>query len=327
MKLTQPVCLFFMMASISLGQSNGPAWDSKEHGTWGEAFELVSIPSSKDGKAQKAYVHKSTGDSPRPLLVSLHTWGGKFSQVDPLAQLAVAANWNYIHPDFRGPNVSPEACLSPLVISDVDDAVSSMLGQGKVDEKNVFLVGVSGGAHVACGMLLKSTHSFRRILAWAPITDLVKWYEECSQKPNRLNYVKDILACAGNADGQLNSQEAKARSPMWMEFPSTPPSGIDIYEGIDDGWKGNVPISHSIRFYNRLADQDGASAAKVTGPEMDGLCKRTFVSKDNLGQLGDRKILFQRDFTQATLTIFQGGHEMLPQVCFEKIQAMSNENP
>lgn len=64
----------------------------------------------------------------------------RMEQEDALAALAAAADWNCIHPDFRGPNISPEACLSDLVVSE--------------------------GGHAACGMVfLKSRRSFRRLLA------------------------------------------------------------------------------------------------------------------------------------------------------------------
>lgn len=102
MKGVATLCLFCAFVSLALGQFGGPTWDSKERGNWGTDFQLVDITSSKDGKIEKAYVHASSGNGPRPLVISLHTWGGSFAQVDPLAQLAVAANWNYVHPDFRG---------------------------------------------------------------------------------------------------------------------------------------------------------------------------------------------------------------------------------
>lgn len=322
MKRLIPV-LFCFAAVFGCGAQTGdPAWDSRRKGKWDEAFDLVSIPSAKDGKSQQAFAHWSRSEKPRPLVVSLHTWGGNFSQEDPLAALAVAADWNYIHPDFRGPNISPDACLSGLVVSDVDDAVSFMLGDKRVDRDNVFLVGVSGGGHVACGMFLGSRHSFRRILAWVPITDLEAWYRECAGVPGKSHYAKEVLACVGATDGHLDEREAKARSPLFMDFPQKLPTGIDIYAGIDDGWKGSVPISHSILFYNRIAEKF-EKAAKVSGEEIQALCGRKIaVPEKEAEKLGDRTIYFSRGFAKATLTIFQGSHEMLTKPCFEKLQAL-----
>src|SRR5690606_35910714 len=90
---------------------------------WTDAFKEVGIPSSVDGVLQKAYFHSARGADPRPLLISLHTWSGDYKQGDPLAEKAAEGNWNYIHPDFRGPNWTPDACMSPKALADIDDAI------------------------------------------------------------------------------------------------------------------------------------------------------------------------------------------------------------
>ena len=328
--LTRNICLLLTLVAVALpamAQTNsagGLVWDSHKKGNWSEGFEQVAVKSSNDGQAQAAYVHWSDGGKPRPLVISLHTWGGDYKQVDPLAPLAVAGNWNYIHPDFRGTNTKPDACMSPLVISDIDDAVSFMLADPRVDKDNVFLVGISGGAYAACGMYMKSHHTYRRILAWAPISDLGKWYEQCAANHARANYAKDVLACVGK-DGQLDVAAAQARSPLLMDIPNPPPGGLDIYEGIDDGWKGSVPISHSIDFYNKLATHFNETLA--TPEEEAALLARKWPPDKDYGMLGTRKILFARGSGAVTLTIFQGGHEMLSQPCFDMIQALANSPP
>ena len=77
---------------------------------------VVSIP-AVDGPPQKVTVvlpSALAGTAPstdlRPLVVSLHTWGGDHTQKDneDLAEHAPKLGWIYIFPDFQGPNNKPE---------------------------------------------------------------------------------------------------------------------------------------------------------------------------------------------------------------------------
>lgn len=109
-----------------------------------------------------------------------------------------------------------------------------------------------------------------------------------------------------------------------MFMPITLPlkSGIDLYAGIDDGWTGSVPVSHSIRFFNRLADHLSAPKVVVSDRDLIGLKNRTWQADRDQGLLGSRKIILRREMPDATLAIFQGGHEMLPSVAFQRLQAL-----
>lgn len=60
----------------------------------------------------------------RPLIVSLHTWSGNYEQEDLLIKEIIKRDYNYIHPDFRGPNKTYEACGSEFVIQDIEDAIA-----------------------------------------------------------------------------------------------------------------------------------------------------------------------------------------------------------
>ncbi|MFA5326348.1 MAG: hypothetical protein WC384_01025 [Prolixibacteraceae bacterium] len=51
-----------------------------------------------------AVFYKTSQTAPQPLVVSLHTWSGDYTQEDPLAKEILLRDWNYIHPDFRGVN-------------------------------------------------------------------------------------------------------------------------------------------------------------------------------------------------------------------------------
>ena len=151
-------------------------WDNTERMVWPDAFSEVRIPSSADGTKQHAYFLKAVSGLPKPLVVSLHSWSGDYSQNDALANLAAGEGWNYIHPDFRGPNWIADSCLSDRVISDIDDAIQYAIDNGNVDLSNVFVVGASGGGYATLGAYLKTRHQVKAFLSWVPISDLVAWY-------------------------------------------------------------------------------------------------------------------------------------------------------
>ena len=108
----------------TVGNTVNNRWDNTRTEKWADGFALVTIRSSADATEQPAYFFKAAqGGAPKPLIVSLHTWSGDHAQSDPLAPIAKEAGWNYIHPGFRGPNSTPDACLSKKAIADIDDAI------------------------------------------------------------------------------------------------------------------------------------------------------------------------------------------------------------
>lgn len=296
---------------------------SPEQNTWGEAFELVSMPSTIDGSGQKAYWHGSTGAELRPLLVSLHTWSGDFNQRDPLAASAAAANWNYLHPDFRGPNNRPESGLSNLVLADIDDAIQFALDFGSVDPGRIFVVGESGGGHAALGAWLRSRHPIHTVLAWVPITDLEAWYWQC--RARGLKCAVDILKVVGGEASDADWEEARNRSPLYMpilEGRALP--GLELYAGIRDGY-GNqsVPISHSLLFFNRLADHFGETGSVVDTEQTIRLLSRGVARIETGKQIGGRAVWFERRLPGVRFSIFDGGHEMLNGYCFDRLETLA----
>lgn len=238
---------------------------------WPAAFQVIEIRSSVDGRIQKAYYHRTSSQAARPLVVSLHGWSGDFSKGDSLAALALEHDWNYVHPDFRGPGRTPDACLSEKVISDIDDAITDAIGRGGVDTNNVFVAGASGGGYAATGMYLKSRHAIRAFLAWVPITDLRAWYRESLSRSNE--YAGDILRCTSSGE-KLDEEEAIRRSPLYWDLPASPRGIVELYAGIDDGHSGPVPISHSILFYNRIVEKYGDPEGAMTFEETAALLNR-----------------------------------------------------
>ena len=97
--------LVLWLASPTLTSAQNPTNKSP----WPSQIQEVEIPSSEDATSQKAYFYRTHQAVPQPLLVSLHSWSSDYRQKDPLIWQLLPKDWNYIHPDFRGPNVRP--CL------------------------------------------------------------------------------------------------------------------------------------------------------------------------------------------------------------------------
>jgi dienelactone hydrolase len=291
---------------------NEPKWDSTEIAHWSSAFTRVEIP-AEDGALQPAMVRRASVSKPRPLMVSLHTWSAGYEQQDPFADVALARDWHYIHPHFQGPNRHSNACLSPRVISDVDDAIAWALREWNVDPEEITMVGVSGGGHVTCGMYLNTRHKVKEFHAWVPVIDIERWYQESTAR--KLVYAGEILQCVGTvANGELNVEEARRRSPIHMRIPDAPKGRLSIYAGIHDGYTGSVPVSHSIRFYNRLVDAWGKPSERVSAEEMIDLLSRAATPNPSHPAVRGRAVYLHRQSGPVSLTIFEGGHEGLPEI-------------
>ena len=302
------------------GEANpAPRYDSTTENTWSPDFKVVDIVSSLDGTPGKAYFYSSKSGSPAPLVVSLHTWSGNYTQQDPLAELCRRAEVNYIHPDFRGPNQTPQACCSPLALGDMDDAIDFAIDKGNVDTTQINVIGVSGGGYATLAMFMKSRHQIRRYSAWVPISDLVAWYQESSIRGNK--YAGEILACTGSEDDELDEAEAKRRSPLHWKTPAgrLDNSELTIYAGIYDGIQGSVPITQSINFYNKvLADLYPGSGAAVSIEEKARLLESRKPLGD-YGTIGGRKICLEKSHGNLRLVIFTGNHEMLPEAAIDNL--------
>src|SRR5690606_11465605 len=81
-----------------------------------DGFVRVEIRSSADNTIQPAIFYRSKALEKMPLIVSLHSWSNCYLNVDPHAKNIKEKDWNYIYPNFRGPNNRPEACGSLLVV-------------------------------------------------------------------------------------------------------------------------------------------------------------------------------------------------------------------
>ena len=317
----------FVVVSIRLQAQKNPTWDNTEKSNWSTEFEEVDILSSADSSRQKAYLYRSKSDTPKPLIVSLHTWSGDYTQKDPLVKEILARDWNYIHPDFRGANNKPEAMGSPLVISDIEDAIQYAIANTNSHPEEVHIVGVSGGGYATFLAYMNIQYPVKSFSAWAPISDIEAWYWESIGRKQK--YATDMWK-ATSSDTVFNKKEALRRSPVVQSFPKERRENakLFIYEGVHDGYTGSVPITHSINMYNRLAgelkygtsDMDriaaeaGTDSVLVSQKEIiDLLSKRTNPDNNKQQTLFGRSIYLSREYKNIRLTIFEGGHEQIPQ--------------
>lgn len=277
---------------------------------WDPRFTQVSIPSSFDSNQQKAYVSLTENTDPQPLVVSLHSWSADYRQLDPLANLCADAGWHYIHPDFRGPNKTPQSCASPAALADIDDAIDFAIANATVDQRRIYVVGGSGGGHACCAISLTSKHRIRAAFAWVPITDIAAWYHQSKDREAR--YASDIELVLGTTEDFYFA--ARARSPIAMPLPLKAEK-LHLFAGVRDGYEGSVPISHSLLFFNRLCRDLNEPASLVTEDKLVALLTRDV--REPVSKLGTRDVFFHRTAGFGSITIFDGAHEILHDVCFD----------
>jgi len=314
MKYTLIFWLLFLLTNLFCpAQDAKTAWDNTINKNWPAGFVQTVVKSSADGSMQKAIFHKSQQAAPQPLIVSLHSWSADYLQEDPLANEILLRDWNYIHPDFRGPNNNPKACGSKLAISDIEDAIRFAIDNGNADPNEVHMIGGSGGGYATMLAYMKIGYPVKSFNAWVGISNLSDWYWE--SKGRNAGYATDLeqVAMKGN---QMNWEELDGRSPIKLPFPTGKRKNafLNIYAGVHDGYTGSVPISHSVLFYNKIAAElyPGQNDKLVADSTlMSILVKQLNPFADNQLTLGARKIHLLKESPNLSLTLFEGGHEMI----------------
>ena len=309
--------MVFIFIQETRGQINDTAHSNQQY-----PFIYVEIKSKADNHLQPAIFHQSKSKQNSPLIVYLHSWSADYTQGADLARKVARLDWNYISPDFRGPNDKPEACGSPLVISDIEDAIDYALQNARVNKKQIHIIGGSGGAYATLLSYMKIKHKVNSFSAWNPITNLVDWYYESI---GRKRIYSDHIFAATSSKESLNTEEAMRRSPVFMDYPGKirKDARLFIYHGIHDGYEGQVPVTHSLNFYNELIKKIDPEEKQALIPEkdyMDLLVKRCFPGTISANELiGDRKVHYRRTYNNIQILIFEGKHEMLNDVVLDLI--------
>jgi pimeloyl-ACP methyl ester carboxylesterase len=226
----------------------------------------------------------------------------------------VKNGWAYLHPDFRGPNRTPQATGSELVIGDIVSAVEFACGKTKVDKKRIFLFGASGGGYTSLIMAGKRPDLWAGVSSWVPISDLRAWHKECKAKGRK--YYREIELSCGGAPGSSTKvdQEYAKRSPLTF-LKNARGVNLSINAGILDGHKGSVPISHSLLAFNEVAEEkDRLALEEITYFTEKAKVPTALVREIKDPSFGKKAPLFRRTSGSATVTIFQGGHEWVAPV-------------
>jgi acetyl esterase/lipase len=306
------VAIWISLSSVLIGWGEEP----KEILLWpGEVGEIKYF-CSVDQSQQPVMFYAPIKNTPVPLLVGLHTWSGDYRQRDPgvhYARWCVEKDWAFIYPNFRGPNKIPQATGSKFVVQDILDAVIYATKKVNIDANRIYLIGTSGGGYTALLIAGRASEIWAGVSVWVPIVDLVAWYQESIDRKNR--YAVMIEASVGGipTPGTKAYAECIKRSPItYLKNARGLP--VDINAGIFDGHSGSVPISHSLRAFNCIAD----AKDKILDAEINYFVQKAKVPESLTKPIldlayGKKKPLFRRSSGKARITIFDGGHEIVPQ--------------
>jgi len=288
---------------------------------------LATTVSDLDGETQslKYWAPDKAETIPTPLFVFLHSWSSDYQQ-DNSKWMAecVRRNWIWIHPDFRGINETPKACGSKFARHDILDAIQFAREKWNVDSERVYLAGVSGGGHMSLLMAGHHPEQFSAVSSWVGPNDLIEWHRFHTKNGQPEKYAKMIEASLGGPPGTSLEIDAdyRDRSPVF-HLQNAKGVPISIWAGVEDGHAGSVPVSHSLRAYNALAEAQGDQPISELEIMQLSIDKRLMTPRPSDGvenvSLG-RKILLQRTSGRSVMTIFEGGHESIPEAAFEWLE-------
>ncbi|MEQ9406738.1 MAG: prolyl oligopeptidase family serine peptidase [Fuerstiella sp.] len=284
----------------------------------------IAITSTLDGTDQPTlyWAPASAASQPTPLFIFLHSWSGNYRQDNSKWQRhAVNHGWIYLHPNFRGVNNTPPACGSKLARQDILDAMDDACRRFQVDRSRIYLAGVSGGGHMAMLMAGHHPERFSAVSAWVGISDLAEWYRFHLKDGRPQNYARMILGSLGAPPGTNPDTDAeyRDRSPLF-HLHRVGDLPVDIFAGVNDGHTGSVPVRHSLTAFNEIAGVHGSDL--VTEEEMQSLWNDRRLpqprpsDKEKDATLG-RDILLRRTAGNSRVTIFEGGHESIPEAAVE----------
>ncbi len=206
----------------------------------------IYVKSTLDGSMQPSLFYRSESKEKRPLLVGLHTWSyDRFNQIKNMLPVADKYDFNLLLPEFRGKNLAEnphckQACGSEYAKQDIQDAIDYVIQNENVDAENIFLLGLSGGGHMALLMAGKCPEYFKAIGSFVPITDLRDFVMESK------HYRPSVIACCGE-----DEEELLKRSPIHY-IDTIAKANLKIFHGKYDPV---VPVNHSIRLFNMMMEK------------------------------------------------------------------------
>ena len=220
-------------------------------------MQEILIGSTLDHTLQPSlFFHPGTGVK-APLVVGLHTWSyDRFNQEKNYLPLCREYGFALLLPEFRGPNLvsnprKAEACGTAIARRDVIDAVEYVCQNHAIDRENIFLLGCSGGGHMALLAAESAPELFRAVEVWCPVSDLIKWH--AFQPQCRSNYAPHIEACLGGTPEEI-PEEYDRRSPA-RHVEALKGLPVSIHHGRHDPV---VPFRHSVTLAENLEKTDNS---------------------------------------------------------------------
>lgn len=208
----------------------------------------IVIPSSLDKVEQDCIVLSppNINNNKCPLIVALHSWSGNYKQkVTTYGPLAIAKGCYAIFPDYRGKNIGNlKAMGSKYAVQDIIDAVEYMTKNYPIDNMRIYIIGASGGGHMALLMAGKHPEVWAAVSAWCPVSDIALWYK---QNPN---YAHSIKSCIGASPGESieTDKEYMMRSPItFIDNAKNIP--IQIFHGTKDSI---IPIEQTDQLIKKM---------------------------------------------------------------------------
>ncbi len=96
-------------------------WDDTQLKNWPQQCKEIEIVSTLDNHIQPVYFYQAPGETPRPLIVSLHTWSGGYQQCDTLSWMCIDRGYQKNYRDqiqiiiFEGKHeMLPGVALDPV---------------------------------------------------------------------------------------------------------------------------------------------------------------------------------------------------------------------
>ena len=295
---------------------------------WPAEVTKVEIPCS-DGAKQAAMWFLPKASGKKPLLVGLHTWSSTYASAGGdavYAKWCIAQGWVFVHPDFRGPNWTPAALGSDRAVQDVVEAVAWAKTQTEVDESRVYLIGVSGGGHMAMQMAGRHPELWAGVSAWCGISDVAQWHAEHLRNGKPDGYAKNIEDALGRAPA-ADDAEAKKRSPL-THLHNAASVPLDINHGVHDGRVGSVPFVHSLHAFNAVAaEPDRLPKADILSFYDSRKLPAGWTPASPDASFGDKTPLFRKTSGNTRITIFDGGHEIVHQAALNWLAKQRKGQP
>jgi dienelactone hydrolase len=317
------LALLLTSACASIHSANKP-----KKNPWPKEVKEITYKSSADDTMQPAMYYAPETDKKIPLLVALHTWSGNHKQGGSAgyARWCVAKKWAFIHPNFRGPNWTPQAMGSELVVKDIVSAVDYAKKHSNIDENRIYLIGGSGGGYASLLMAGRHPEIWAGVSSWCPISDLKKWHSEC--KAAKRGYYKHIEKSCQGVPGQDPKADEECRKRSAITYLKNAKGvNLEISTGIHDGHAGSVPISQTLEAFNEVCKPED----KISEEDILFFVKEQktppALTKESGGKLEGRDIHFRRTSDKVRVTIFEGAHNIMHNPGLNWLDAQRKDKP